>query len=210
MVTALAIPTHRPDDLAMLRALSSRPGRPGFCTTLLRALEQLHPSIYGQIDTLRFDLHAANDLAQAAVTPVVRRPYANLGGGKYAIALGDVHVTVDPLVAQGANIGSYSAFALADAIAEANVFDLAFCHEVERSRSARILGAAHWTNAFLQPPDEARMELMAAMKLRPATGGRVRRQLQLSRAPVAANWLHRRNWRWLAESRARTHELARA
>ena len=56
MVTALAIPTHRPDDLAMLRALSSRPGRPGFCTTLLRALEQLHPSIYGQIDTLRFDL----------------------------------------------------------------------------------------------------------------------------------------------------------
>ena len=108
-------------------------------------------------------MQGPGDLAQAAVTPVVRRGYADLGGGKYAIALGDAHVTVDPLTAQGANIGSYSAFALADAIVESDAFDLAFCHEIERSRSARILGASRWTNAFLQPPDEARMELMVAM-----------------------------------------------
>jgi hypothetical protein len=31
------------------------------------------------------------------------------------------------------------------------------------SRAARILGAARWTNAFLQPPDDAWMELMGAM-----------------------------------------------
>ena len=210
MVTALAITTHRPDELAMLRALSSRPGRPGFCTTLLRALEQLHPSIYGQIDTLRFDLQGANDLAQAAVTPVVRRPYANLGGGKYAIALGDVHVTVDPLVAQGANIGSYSAFALADAIAEANVFDLAFCHEVERSRSARILGAAHWTNAFLQPPDEARMELMAAMSHDRQLAAEYYDNFNCPERQWQRIGSAEGIWRWLAESRARTHELARA
>ena len=67
------------------------------------------------------------------------------------------------LLAQGANIGSYSAFALADAIEEAEAFDLAFCRDVERRRAARVLSAARWTNEFLQPPDEARIELMVAM-----------------------------------------------
>ena len=167
MVTALAITTHQPDELATLRVLASRRGRPGFCTTLLRELEQLHPSIYGQIETLRFDL-------------------------------------------QGANVGSYSAFALADAIAEANVFGLAFCNEVERSRSARILGAAQWTNAFLQPPDEARMELMVAMSHDRQLAAEYydnfnRPERQWQRVGSAEGI-----WRCLAESRARTRELARA
>ncbi len=163
MVAALAITAHDADELAMLRVLASRPGRPGFCATLLRKLEALHPTIHALIDTARFDLQGPNDLAQVAVTPMVRQSHAHLGNGKYAIALGNAHVTVDPLMAQGANIGSYSAFTLADAIAETNSFDLVFCDEVDRSRAARILGAARWTNAFLQPPDDARMELMGAM-----------------------------------------------
>lgn len=162
-MTALAVVSYKPDDQAMLRVLSSRPDRAGYCAALLRTLKDLHPAIYERIDTSRFGVQGPKDLAQAAVTPVVRRGYVDLGGGQYAIALGDAHVTVDPLLAQGANIGSYSAFVLADAIVESNTFDLAFCREVERSRSARILGASRWTNAFLQPPDEARMELMVAM-----------------------------------------------
>jgi 2-polyprenyl-6-methoxyphenol hydroxylase-like FAD-dependent oxidoreductase len=105
----------------------------------------------------------SDDFVRAAIRPIVRQAVADLGGGKYAIALGDVHVTMDPLLGQGANIGSYSAFVLADAIEEARSFDLAFCHEVERARAARVLGAARWTNAFLQPPDEARVELLVAM-----------------------------------------------
>lgn len=52
---------------------------------------------------------------------------------------------------------------LADAIQEASAFDLSFCHEVERARSARVLGASRLTNVFLQPPDEARIELLVAM-----------------------------------------------
>jgi 2-polyprenyl-6-methoxyphenol hydroxylase-like FAD-dependent oxidoreductase len=100
---------------------------------------------------------------RAAVTPVVQCPHAYLGDGKYAIALGDAHVTVDPLLAQGANIGSSSAFARAEAIEEADAFDLRFFEDVERRRAARIHGASCWTNAFLQPPDAARIELMTAM-----------------------------------------------
>jgi 2-polyprenyl-6-methoxyphenol hydroxylase-like FAD-dependent oxidoreductase len=163
MVGALAISSRHPDDFAMLRVLSSRPKRTGFCAALLGTLEQLHPAIYEQIDTARFALQGPDDLARAAVTPVVQRPQAYLGDGKYAIALGDAHVTVDPLLAQGANIGSYSAFALAEAIEEADAFDLRFGEHVERCRAAPILGASCWTNAFLQPPDAARIELMAAM-----------------------------------------------
>jgi 2-polyprenyl-6-methoxyphenol hydroxylase-like FAD-dependent oxidoreductase len=149
----------------MLRVLSSRPDRTGFCAALLRKLEDLHPAIYQQIDTSRFELLRPDDLARAAVTPVVCQPYIHLGDGKYA--LGDLHVTVGPMLAQGANIGSYSAFVLVDAIEEAGAFDLQLCQDVERCREARVLGASRWTNAFLQPPDDARIELMPAMSQDP-------------------------------------------
>jgi 2-polyprenyl-6-methoxyphenol hydroxylase-like FAD-dependent oxidoreductase len=162
-VGALAISSHHPDQFAMLRVLLSRRDRTGFHAALLRKLKQLHPAIHEQIDDARFALQGPDDVAQVAVTPVVRHPHAYLGDGKYAIALGDVHVTVDPLLAQGANIGSYSAFALADAIEEADAFDLHFCEDLDRCRAARVLGASHWTNAFLRPPDDARIELMTAM-----------------------------------------------
>jgi 2-polyprenyl-6-methoxyphenol hydroxylase-like FAD-dependent oxidoreductase len=163
MVGALAISSRDADELSMLLALSCRPDWEGFCAALLEKLEQLHPAIYHRIDAARFDLQGPDDLARAATTPIVRHSYAHLGGGKYAIALGDAHVTVDPMLAQGANIGSYSAFTLADAIEEAGAFDLAFCQDMERCRGARVLGASRWTNAFLQPLDDARMQLMVAM-----------------------------------------------
>jgi 2-polyprenyl-6-methoxyphenol hydroxylase-like FAD-dependent oxidoreductase len=163
MVGALAISSRHADGLSMLRVLSCHPDRAGFRAALLRKLEQLHPAIYHQIDATRFDLQGPDDLARAAITPIVRHSYTHLGDGKYAIALGDVHVTVDPILAQGANIGSYSAFTLADAIEEAGAFDLAFCQDVERCRGARVLGASRWTNAFLQPLDDVRMQLMVAM-----------------------------------------------
>ena len=163
MVHALTISAPQADELEMLQILSRGPAMVGFRAALLRRLEQLHPAIYDRIDTTRFDLQDRNDLALVGITPVVRHPHTPLGGGKYAIALGDVHVTMDPLLGQGANVGSYSAFALADAIVEADAFDLAFCRAVERGRAARVLAASRWTNAFLQPPDAARIELMAAM-----------------------------------------------
>lgn len=163
MVSALAVSTVQANELALLRRPSSRVDRTGFRTALLSELERHHPTIYDRIDCARFDLQGPDDLLQTAITPVVRHPIAHLGDGKYTIALGDVHVTMDPMVAQGANMGSYSAFVLAEAIAEADAFDLAFCREAERSRAARVLAASHWTNAFLQPSDEARTELLVAL-----------------------------------------------
>src|SRR5439155_12367819 len=88
MVNALAISAHYSDELAMLKVLSGRTDRTGFRSALLRSLEQLHPVIYDRIDTARFDLQGPDDLAQVAITPVVRHPHAPVGDGKYAIALG--------------------------------------------------------------------------------------------------------------------------
>ena len=39
----------------------------------------------------------------------------DLGDGKFAIAAGDVHCTFDPMLGQGANLASYSAFILGEA-----------------------------------------------------------------------------------------------
>jgi hypothetical protein len=53
-------------------------------------------------------------------------------------------------MAQGANVGSYSAFVLADAIAEVGALDLTFCHAAECSRhpecSVHRTGPAHSYN----------------------------------------------------------------
>jgi 2-polyprenyl-6-methoxyphenol hydroxylase-like FAD-dependent oxidoreductase len=163
MTTALLISSWQPEQPMLPAELSSSADQAGLPAALLRELEQHHPAIYGQIDTARFDLQDARDLARVAITPVVRDPVVHLGDGKCAIALGDTHVTFDPVLAQGANIGSYSAFVLACAIQKTGAFDQTFCQAIERARSARVLGAARWTNAFLQPSDEARAELLKAM-----------------------------------------------
>jgi 2-polyprenyl-6-methoxyphenol hydroxylase-like FAD-dependent oxidoreductase len=44
-----------------------------------------------------------------AVTPIVRKPVARLPSGRFAIALGDALVTVDPITGQGLNKAAYAA-----------------------------------------------------------------------------------------------------
>ena len=48
-------------------------------------------------------------LLQGALTPIVREDYARLSNGRYALAVGDSHTVVDPMMGQGANSASYSA-----------------------------------------------------------------------------------------------------
>jgi 2-polyprenyl-6-methoxyphenol hydroxylase-like FAD-dependent oxidoreductase len=84
-------------------------------------------------------------------------------GGKCAIALGDVHSVVDPLMGQGANVASYAAFALGEEIVNSDVLDARFCAKVDLKRQDRVLAAARWTNVMLQPPTEALGMLIGAM-----------------------------------------------
>ncbi|AXB44764.1 styrene monooxygenase/indole monooxygenase family protein [Amycolatopsis albispora] len=132
----------------------------GFRREVLRLVAEHAPSLRERIDTTRFDLVAPGELAQGGVTPVVRRQWAQLGDGTCALAIGDAWITNDPLTAQGANLGSHTAFTLAELIASANgPLDAGFC----RAASARLWEHARhvveWSNAFLAPPPPHVVEL---------------------------------------------------
>lgn len=134
-----------------------------FRQVILDALEKFHPAVYDRIDTVRFDLCQPQDLLQGGVVPTVRKTSVEMDEGKFAIAVGDVHVTVDPVNGQGANIASYSAFKLGEEIAAAPAFDRRFVERVDLARKDRCLGAARWTNLMMTPPSQEIQMLLGAM-----------------------------------------------
>ena len=134
-----------------------------FLQVLLGKLEKHHPTTYHRIDTARFDLAQPLDLLQGGVVPTVRNTVVQFDGGKCAIALGDLHSVVDPMMGQGANVASYAAFVLGEEIVKSDVLDARFCEKVDRKRQDRVLAAARWTNVMLQPPSEALGMLIGTM-----------------------------------------------
>ena len=150
-------------DMANLVSLSYDDDPAAFRQMMLDKLEKHHPSTYDRIDTHRFDLARPLDLLQGAVVPTVRQTSVAFDNGRYAIALGDVHSVVDPMMGQGANMASYGAFVLGKAIVDADVFDARFCEQVDQARENRVLAASRWTNLMLQPPTEAVGRLIFAM-----------------------------------------------
>jgi hypothetical protein len=78
------------------------------------------------------------------------------------MALGDVHIVNDPVIAQGANAASRCAEVLSDAMAGISEFDEVFCQEAERKLWEAARSATEWTNATLQPPPPHVIGLFAA------------------------------------------------
>ena len=163
MVTALLFENIAGGDLEELAHLPYSENPRAFRETVLNKLRLHHTATYERVNHQEFDLCGPNDLLQGAITPTVRRGYCELAGGKFAIALGDFHVTVDPVVGQGANLASHAAWVLGEAIVREEQFDLAFCERVDRARRERILGAFRWTNFMLQPPSPEFLRLVLAM-----------------------------------------------
>jgi hypothetical protein len=98
-----------------------------------------------------------------ALTPTVRRPFAQLENGRWVLAVGDVHTVNDPLLGQGANSASASAFIVGDAIAEDSFdFDEAWCARVADRMWERAGAAVGFTNTLLQvPPPPQVVEVLA-------------------------------------------------
>jgi hypothetical protein len=163
MASALLFENIPGGDLEMLTRLRYDENPKAFIATVLEKLEQHHPHIYNRIDTTAFDLCAPTDILQGGVTPTVRRGALDLGNSKFAIAAGDIHCTVDPLLAQGANGASYAAFVLAEEIVKDVAFDARFCERVDQRRMDRVLAASRWTNLMLQSPSPELMELVLEM-----------------------------------------------
>lgn len=150
-------------DMEELATLSYEDNPKHFRQVILDKLEKHHPTTYDRIDTARFDLAQPQDLLQGGVVPTVRNTVVEFDGGKCAIALGDVHSVVDPMMGQGANVASYAAFVLGEEIVGADVLDARFCEKVDLKRQDRVLAASRWTNIMLQPPTEALGMLIGTM-----------------------------------------------
>jgi 2-polyprenyl-6-methoxyphenol hydroxylase-like FAD-dependent oxidoreductase len=132
----------------------------GFRRTVLRLLAEHAPALRARADERTFDLVRPIDLLKGAITPTVRTGWTALPAG-YAMAVGDAWVVNDPVVGQGANLGSHSAFVLADAIIAGPPYDEAFCRAAEARMWEFARPVTEWTNAFLMPPAPHAIELLA-------------------------------------------------
>ena len=118
---------------------------------VLEKLRTYAPRVSERIDEASFGVVDSSSILQGAVVPTARASYAKLDGGTYAIALGDAHVQMDPVVGLGANAASLSAFVLGEAIAEGGPFDEAFCTRVDERRLPGVMAHFDFTNFMLAP-----------------------------------------------------------
>jgi len=154
-----AIPGGAFEPLARMR-YAEDPRR--FNTAVIKLLRDYAPAIYERIDPARFGLTRALDLLQGGITPTVRRGYARLGNGKYALAIGDVRVINDPILGQGANTASRTAWMLGEAIRDSENYGEAFCRRIEQQIWAYAGPIAAWSNMALQPPPPHLIEFLVA------------------------------------------------
>lgn len=149
--TALVMENIAGGELEVLAKAKYSEDRRAFLDLLLDKLRKHYPDCAERVDERRFDLaNGPLDILQGGVTPTVRKSFAPLDSGKIAVALGDVHAVVDPLLGQGGNIASYSAAVLADEIVAQDVYDERFVERLDLRRQDRVLGAMRWTNYMLE------------------------------------------------------------
>jgi hypothetical protein len=134
---------------------------------VLEKLRTYAPRVAERVDVSEFGVVDPTSALQGAIVPTVRRSYLELDGGTYAIAAGDLHVSMDPVVGLGANAASLSAFALGETIAEGGPFDEAFCKRVDERRLPGVLAHFDFTS-FMLAPKEQLFPVIGAMSQNPA------------------------------------------
>ncbi|GGA61518.1 alanine-phosphoribitol ligase [Pseudoclavibacter endophyticus] len=126
----------------------------------IRILDEFYPTMVERLDRDAFALQDDRAILQGAVTPVMREDFVELPGGKFLLAMGDAHMTVDPVQAQGANSGVYSAKVIADTIRTDRVFDRRFFEKVAMRRRERLESATDWVNTVIRPGGAEQMGLL--------------------------------------------------
>jgi 2-polyprenyl-6-methoxyphenol hydroxylase-like FAD-dependent oxidoreductase len=133
-----------------------------FAHALLDVLDAYAPKLAGRVDAARFGPIGPLDVLQGAITPTVRAGWAPLPDGRFALAVGDAWIVNDPITGQGANIGSYCAWRMADALHAVGGVDAAFACDLEDELWSYAGPITAWTNALLQPPPEHIVEVLGA------------------------------------------------
>lgn len=151
-VTALLLESLPHTEAAALADIGPTDGGGGrFTRAVLDLLRDHHPMTFERVDEAEFGLTDPRDLLQGGVIPAFREDYFEIEDGVFALALGDAHVVVDPVMGLGANIAAYSAGVVAECILRSGgIFDELFCEEVARARTGVLIGASQWTNLMLQ------------------------------------------------------------
>ena len=129
---------------------------------VLDTIRTYAPRIAERVDEANFGLVDPSSILQGAIVPTVRESFVRLGDGTHAIAAGDAHVVMDPVVGLGANAASLSAFALGEAIAEGGPFDEAFCRRVDEQRLPGVLAHFDFTSFMLAPQPQL-IDVIGAM-----------------------------------------------
>jgi hypothetical protein len=149
---------------ALLNAdLAGHDDREGINSVFRSVVEGYFPWSEEHIDWAEFTTVGPRYDIAGAITPTVRRPYAQLENGRWVMALGDVHTVNDPLLGQGSNSASACAFILGDAIVEDPFdFDEVWCERGAARMWERASGAVGFTNTLLQvPPAPQVVEVLA-------------------------------------------------
>lgn len=163
MATALLFETIPGGELEGLARLSYDDDPKAFLQAALDALEAHHPTVYDRVDQARFGVRDGRDVLQGAIVPTVRESSVALDDDTIAVALGDVHAVMDPMVGQGANMASYAAEIMGEEIVAQDVFHARFVETVDRQRSDRVFSALRWTNFMMAPPPDEMLELIGTM-----------------------------------------------
>ena len=163
-ITVLLFENVPGGDTEVLADASYTDDPAAFERLVLEKLHAHHPQTFARVDPARFRLTRPQDLLQGAVTPVVREDYVRLPNGRYAISVGDAHTVVDPVIGQGANSASYSAWELGTAITEDQNFDERFCQKAAARRANRVQAICDWTNLMIGlPPAGHLLQMLGAM-----------------------------------------------
>lgn len=161
-LTGLLFEIVRGGAFEVLRHLRYEDDPAHFHATVLGLLQEHAPAVYAWVDRAAFGLTRSLDLCHAAITPTVRRGYARLACGTFAVALGDAHTLIDPLIGQGANTASHSAWVLGEGIRDSTSYDETFCERIEQQICGYALPVFEYSNARLLPPPPHLAKLMVA------------------------------------------------
>lgn len=163
-VTALLFENVPGGDTEILADAKYDEDPKAFTDLVLAKLQAHHPAVFERVEVASFGLTGPEDLVQGAIVPTIREDYTRLPDGRYAIALGDAHNVVDPVIGQGANSASYAAWELGEAITADPCFDERFCRKAAARRADRVNAIFDWTNLMIGlPPAPHLLELLGAM-----------------------------------------------
>ena len=162
-LNALLFECKHDGELTDLMSLNYKENPAGFDARILEVLETHYTSTFERVDHSAFRLSDPKNLLQGCLTPITRRSWAEISNDKFALSIGDLRCTLDPVTGNGANLASYGAVALADHISEANsIFDKEFCEDYENQIHKRTEGTVNFNNAILDPPPHV-VELLFAL-----------------------------------------------